>query len=124
MDSLKRVREPEHDESGSSEGAANVSALPERGERQRTQTQREPVSEDQPDGSSDTRSAPGPQTSGGSNGTFSSTRVMPVSAKRLLENRIVATADRDPAAIAYKVLRTHVLQRMRANNWKTLAWFF
>ena len=30
-------------------------------------------------------------------------------------------ADHDPAAMAYKVLRTHVLQRMRANGWKTLA---
>lgn len=30
-------------------------------------------------------------------------------------------ADHDPAATAYKVLRTHVLQRMRANHWKTLA---
>lgn len=28
---------------------------------------------------------------------------------------------RDSAATAYKVLRTHVLQRMRANNWKTLG---
>lgn len=30
-------------------------------------------------------------------------------------------AAHDPAAMAYKVLRTHVLQRMRANGWKTLA---
>ncbi|MBK1706363.1 CpsD/CapB family tyrosine-protein kinase [Halochromatium glycolicum] len=48
-------------------------------------------------------------------------RIAPVSAERLLENRIVAMADRNPAAIAYKVLRTHVLQQMRANNWKTLG---
>ena len=30
-------------------------------------------------------------------------------------------ADHDPAAAAYKVLRTHVLQRMRVNGWRTLA---
>lgn len=49
------------------------------------------------------------------------TREAPVSAERLIEKRIVAMSDRDPAAMAYKVLRTHVLQRMRANNWKTLG---
>jgi len=47
--------------------------------------------------------------------------VVPASVERLLANRIVAMADHDPAATAYKVLRTHVLQRMRANHWKTLA---
>jgi len=30
-------------------------------------------------------------------------------------------ADHDPAATAYKVLGTHVLQRMRANGWQALA---
>ena len=48
-------------------------------------------------------------------------RVERASAERLLANRIVAMADHDPAATAYKVLRTHVLQRMRANRWRTLA---
>jgi capsular exopolysaccharide synthesis family protein len=47
--------------------------------------------------------------------------VVPVSAECLVAKRIVAMADHDPAATAYKVLRTHVLQRMRANHWKTLA---
>jgi capsular exopolysaccharide synthesis family protein len=47
--------------------------------------------------------------------------VVPASVERLVANRIVAMADHDPAATAYKVLRTHVLQRMRANHWKTLA---
>jgi capsular exopolysaccharide synthesis family protein len=46
---------------------------------------------------------------------------VPVAAERLVAKRIVAMADDDPAATAYKVLRTHVLQRMRANGWKTLA---
>lgn len=48
-------------------------------------------------------------------------RLVPADTKRLLANRIVAMADHDPAATAYKVLRTHVLQRMSANGWKTLA---
>jgi capsular exopolysaccharide synthesis family protein len=41
--------------------------------------------------------------------------------RRLREKRIVAVDDVDPAAGAYKVLRTHVLQRMRVKGWKTLA---
>jgi capsular exopolysaccharide synthesis family protein len=49
------------------------------------------------------------------------TPVVPVASERLLANRIVAMADHDPAATSYKVLRTHVLQRMRAHGWKTLA---
>jgi capsular exopolysaccharide synthesis family protein len=48
-------------------------------------------------------------------------RLVPANTERLLANRIVAMAEHDPAATAYKVLRTHVLQRMRANGWKTLA---
>ena len=48
-------------------------------------------------------------------------RLVPADTERLMANRIVAMADHDPAATAYKVLRTHVLQRMRANGWKTLA---
>jgi len=48
-------------------------------------------------------------------------RLVPANRERLLANRIVAMAEYDPAATAYKVLRTHVLQRMRANGWRTLA---
>jgi capsular exopolysaccharide synthesis family protein len=49
------------------------------------------------------------------------TQVERVPTERLLANRIIAMADHDPAATAYKVLRTHVLQRTRANGWRTLA---
>jgi protein-tyrosine kinase len=45
----------------------------------------------------------------------------PVQRERLLQRRIIALADGHPAATAYKVLRTQVLQRMRANGWTRLA---
>ncbi len=38
----------------------------------------------------------------------------------LKANRVVANSDA-PAAMSYKMLRTRVLQRMRANGWTTLA---
>jgi len=53
--------------------------------------------------------------------TYTQTAKVTVDVERLRENRIVAMVENDPAANAYKVLRTHVLQRMRANSWKTLA---
>ena len=49
------------------------------------------------------------------------TATVEVDEGRLREHRIVAMAEHDPAAAAYKVLRTHVLQRMRVNGWRTLA---
>lgn len=52
--------------------------------------------------------------------TYSRTTTISVDAERLREQRIILNG-RDPVADAYKVLRTHVLQRMRANGWKTLA---
>lgn len=52
---------------------------------------------------------------------YSQTLVAKADADRLLEHRIVAMADNHPIATAYKVLRTHVLQRMRANHWQSLA---
>jgi len=52
---------------------------------------------------------------------YTKTTTIPVDAERLRAQRIFLTEDADPAAEAYKVLRTHVLQRMRTNGWKTLA---
>jgi capsular exopolysaccharide synthesis family protein len=52
---------------------------------------------------------------------YQQTTVAEANRARLQDQRIVATAEHDPAAAAYKVLRTHVLQRMRVNRWKTLA---
>jgi capsular exopolysaccharide synthesis family protein len=53
--------------------------------------------------------------------TYTSTATTSVDAARLREQRIILTEEHDLVADAYKVLRTHVLQRMRANGWKTLA---
>ncbi len=52
---------------------------------------------------------------------YSQTATLPADAVRLRENRIILTQEQDVIADAYKVLRTHVLQRMRTNGWKTLA---
>jgi len=105
MDRLTRAYDPQNDEMVLSENRDRVTPLPERGERQPGRIQHEPSSE------------AAIRTSARSG----STRLASVSAERLLEKRIVAMEDRNPAATAYKVLRTHVLQRMRANNWKTLG---
>lgn len=105
MDRLTRAYDPQNDEMVLSENRDRVTPLPERGERQPGRIQHEPSSE----------AAIRTSASSGS------TRLASVSAERLLEKRIVAMADRNPAATAYKVLRTHVLQRMRANDWKTLG---
>jgi capsular exopolysaccharide synthesis family protein len=132
MDSLKQVREPENAETDSSEGLATVSPLTERGVRQPGQgrwarssdhpadrSRGEPIETPAETGETDNGSSSSSSSSSG--GGSSGTRVVPVSVERLLANRVVAMADQDPAATAYKVLRTHVLQRMRANNWKTLG---
>ena len=52
---------------------------------------------------------------------YTGTATIPVDPVRLRERRIFVTEEYDLAADAYKVLRTHILQRMRANGWKTLA---
>ena len=52
---------------------------------------------------------------------YTKTATVPVDAARLRANRIILTQEQDTIADAYKVLRTHVLQRMRTNGWKTLA---
>lgn len=53
--------------------------------------------------------------------TYTKTATIPVDAARLRANRIILTQEQDVISDAYKVLRTHVLQRMRTNGWKTLA---
>ena len=52
---------------------------------------------------------------------YTGTATIPVDPVRLRERRIFVTEEPDHVADAYKVLRTHILQRMRANRWKTLA---
>jgi len=52
---------------------------------------------------------------------YTHTATLDVDADAMRERRIILAEGVDPIADAYKVLRTHVLQRMRANGWKTLA---
>ncbi|NBC49778.1 MAG: polysaccharide biosynthesis tyrosine autokinase [Gammaproteobacteria bacterium] len=125
MDSLKRAHAPENAQADSADGLATVSPLTERGIRQSVDGRVGRSSDDQADRSRDelveTPAEAGQTDNHSSSSSGSSTRVVPVSAERLLEKRVVAMGEKDPAATAYKVLRTHVLQRMRANNWKTLG---
>ena len=52
---------------------------------------------------------------------YTKTRIIKTDPLRLREKRVVASLDNSPIADAYKVLRTQVLHRMRANNWSSLA---
>ena len=53
--------------------------------------------------------------------SYTHTRVLPAPASLLKKNRIITASDDTAALTAYKMLRTQVLQRMRANGWSTLA---
>lgn len=52
---------------------------------------------------------------------YTQTPTLPVDPKALREQRVILAQDHDPIEHAYKVVRTHVLQRMRTKNWRTLA---
>ncbi len=52
---------------------------------------------------------------------YSKTRTIEASVERLREKRIIVGQKNDAISDAYKFLRTHVLQRMRANGWNALA---
>lgn len=64
------------------------------------------------------RSAPSPQPS---TIRYTQTRVLETSPATLSRNRIVAGRERDPAADAFRMLRTRLLQLMRTNGWSSLA---
>lgn len=51
---------------------------------------------------------------------YTKTRQLDVATEFLRANRVISSLS-DPVAEPYKILRTKVLQRMRANNWRTLA---
>lgn len=53
--------------------------------------------------------------------TFSETRTLRLSPEDIDKNRLVAVAEGGTMADAYRILRTRVLQRMRANGWRSLA---
>lgn len=52
---------------------------------------------------------------------YTTTRQVQLSEKTLKNNRIIAGLRHDKRAEVYRQLRTQVLQKLRANNWKTLA---
>lgn len=52
---------------------------------------------------------------------YQQTRGIEMDPRRLRERRIITPSMQDPAESAYKVLRTTVLQKMRANGWNTLG---
>jgi len=51
------------------------------------------------------------------------TRVFSPPARILEQNRILDPASRDAAVVAFRMLRTHVLQRIDAHGWRTVAIF-
>lgn len=56
-----------------------------------------------------------------SNITYTKTRTVEVSLDVLRQKRIIASDSGESVSDIYKVLRTNVLQRLRANQWNTLA---
>lgn len=52
---------------------------------------------------------------------FTHTQVISVSPETLTRTRVVNASTPAPAMSAYKLLRTHVLQRLQARGWRTLA---
>jgi Mrp family chromosome partitioning ATPase len=54
---------------------------------------------------------------------YTRTRVFAPSPDILERNRIFNPGSAEPAAVAFRMLRTQVLQRMNANGWRTLAIF-
>jgi capsular exopolysaccharide synthesis family protein len=62
-----------------------------------------------------------PEPLGDTKITYTQTRTIKVSADALRRKRIITENQNDSISDAYKVLRTHVLQRLRANKWNALA---
>lgn len=64
-----------------------------------------------------------PSLSGGSGDaiSYTQTRTEELSRQRLREQRIVSAFEPGPYTEAYKILRTHVVQRLREHGWNTLA---
>ena len=53
--------------------------------------------------------------------SYDYTRVVKLQKKHLEKNRIVAFDKNDPKSMAFDLLRTHVLQKMEENGWRTMA---
>ena len=54
---------------------------------------------------------------------YTRTRIFQSSPEVLERNRIIRPSSPEPAAAAYRMLRTQVLQRMMANDWRSVAVF-
>ncbi|MGO9934967.1 MAG: CpsD/CapB family tyrosine-protein kinase [Steroidobacteraceae bacterium] len=75
--------------------------------------------------------AAAPEASGGNGSVkaplaaivYTRTRVFTPSPAVLEANRVINPGSADPGAVAFRMLRTQVLQRMDANNWRSLAIF-
>jgi capsular exopolysaccharide synthesis family protein len=52
---------------------------------------------------------------------YTKTRQVELNDDLLRQNRVIAGFNFDPRAESYRQLRTQVLQKLRSNNWKTLA---
>ena len=52
---------------------------------------------------------------------YKHTRVVKLQAEHLEKNRIVAFNKSEPKSMTFDLLRTHVLQKMEENGWRTLA---
>jgi protein-tyrosine kinase len=53
--------------------------------------------------------------------TYTQTKVANISQQVLEEKRVVAGGYANPQSAVFRMLRTHVLQKMRTKNWQTLA---
>ncbi|KDE39230.1 Tyrosine-protein kinase Wzc [Nitrincola lacisaponensis] len=53
--------------------------------------------------------------------SYSQTRVVELPRETLEKNRIIAGFHNDPRAQVFRTLRTKIIQKMRSNNWNTLA---
>jgi len=53
--------------------------------------------------------------------SYTQTRVIKLRAEHLEKNRIVAFNKSDPKSMIFDLLRTHILQKMEENGWRTLA---
>jgi capsular exopolysaccharide synthesis family protein len=62
-----------------------------------------------------------PDTSLDTQITYTQTRVIEPSKVELRQKRIILGDEQDAVSTAYKILRTHVLQRLTANQWRTLV---
>jgi capsular exopolysaccharide synthesis family protein len=65
---------------------------------------------------------PGPTTAAAERSPiYTSTRTIALDPDYLREHRVITDMTNGEAAEAYKILRTQVLQRLRANNWTTMG---